>query len=509
MNAMSNRYMNNAKKILVASCAFLMLLLTGCDLGTTPYDGKSNEQALDTVQGLEAATRGNYQIMVGGDSYYYYAKHLFYMNEFPGDNVSLSGTTTDPLFYAYNYEHIKNMGNAENLWRWGYEIVAGANKVIGAIGDQSSPEYNQIKGENLFLRAMVHFQLVNIFGRPYVQSPQENLGVPIVDFTDVNERPERATVAEVYDFIVSDLKEAASLMTQQKNSSFASTEAAYALLSRVYLYMEENELAKEYANKVIDSQRYQLVDTETFRDYFTLINENNPETIFAIKHTEENDHGYGNIGSMYLTGEDGVGWGEMYASKSYRDALDRYEDDARHAFLDPQYQRDENGDVITDANGDSLVQERNGYPVYYVNKFSYQQGIVSLSSPVVLRLAEMYLNRAEANAKLGNPQQAIDDVNRIRRRAGLEGNELYTVGNYKHNSSLMDVVLEERRLELAFEGHRKYDLLRNDRPINRSYPGVHLDPGENSQVIQPSDPRVVFYIPQSEMQLNENLEQNP
>jgi len=163
--------------------------------------------------------------------------------------------------------------------------------VIDAIGDQSSREYNQIKGENLFLRAMVHFQLVNIFGRPYVQSPQENLGVPIVDFADVNKRPERATVAEVYDFIVSDLKQAASLMTQQKNSSFASTEAAYALLSRVYLYMGENQLAKEYANKVIDSQRYQLVDTETFRNYFTLINENNPETIFAIKHIEENDHG--------------------------------------------------------------------------------------------------------------------------------------------------------------------------------------------------------------------------
>ncbi|WP_138431339.1 RagB/SusD family nutrient uptake outer membrane protein [Fodinibius saliphilus] len=501
--------MKDVRKILVAICGLMLFVLSSCDLATNPYDGKSSEQALDTVQGLEAATRGNYQILVGGDSYYYYAKHLFYMNEFPGDNVSLSGTTTDPLFYAYNYEHFKGMGNAERLWRDGYKVIAGANKVIEAIGDQSSAEYDQIKGENLFLRALVHHQLVSIFGRPYVQNPQQNLGVPIVDFTDVEKRPERATVAAVYDFVIDDLKTAASLMTQQKNSSFASTETAYALLSRIYLNMEENKLAREYANKVIDSNRYQLVDTPTFREYFTIPNENNPETIFAIKHTEENDHGYGNIGSMYLKGPDGVGWGEMYASESYRDALGRYEDDARHDFIEPQYKRDSNGNIITDPNGDPVLEKRNGYPKYYVNKFSYQGGVVSLSSPVVLRLAEMYLNRAEANAKLGNDQDAIDDVNRLRERAGLSGSELYTVGNYKHHSTLLDVVLEERRLELAFEGHRKYDLLRNDRAVVRDYPGTHLEAGETTQVIQPNDPRMVFFIPESEMQLNRNLEQNP
>ncbi|MTI87799.1 MAG: RagB/SusD family nutrient uptake outer membrane protein [Balneolaceae bacterium] len=495
------------KSVSTIAIGFVLLLFTGCDLTTNPYNGKSNEQALETEQSLEAATRGNYQIMVGGGGYYYYAKHLFYINEFPGDNVSLSGTTTDPLFYAYNYDHIKNMGNTQNLWRWGYEIVAGANKVIEAIGDGSSTELDQIKGENLFLRALVHFQLVNVFGQPYALNPGE-LGVPIVNFTGLDQRPARATVSEVYDFIVSDLKEAASLMNVPKNSSYASKEGAYALLSRVYLNMEENQLAIEYANKVINSGRYNLVDTETFKKYFTLLNENNPETIFAIKHTEEDDHGYGNIGSMYLKGDGGVGWGEMYASESYRNLLNQYENDARHAFIEPQYVRDANGDIVTDDNGNPMLHKRNGYPKYYVNKFSYQQGVVSLSSPVVLRLAEMYLIRAEANAKLGNDAQAIQDVNLIRQRAGLSGGELYTTGDLKGHNSVLDVVLEERRLELAFEGHRKYDLLRNNRPIVRNYPGTHLDPGETTQVIQPSNPRVVFFIPQSEMQLNENLVQN-
>ncbi|MCW9707994.1 RagB/SusD family nutrient uptake outer membrane protein [Fodinibius salsisoli] len=493
----------------IAVFGLLLMLLAGCDISTTPYDGKSNEEALETVQGLEAATRGNYQIFVGGSGYYYYTKHLFYMNEFPGDNVSLSGTTTDPLFYAYNYGHSPNMGNVETLWRDGYAIIQGANRVIEAIGEESSDKLDQIKGENLFLRALVHFQLVNNFGRPYTQNPEQNLGIPIVDFTDIQERPGRATVAEVYDFIVKDLEQAASLMNEDKNSSYASTEVAYALLSRVHLYMENNEQAIEYANRVINSGRYELVDTQTYREYFTLPNENNPETIFAIKHTKENDHGFGNIGSMYLRSDDGVGWGEMYASKSYRDVLGRYEEDARHAFIEPQYVRNEDGSIQKDENGDPVLEERNGYPKYYVNKFSYQEGIVSLSSPVILRLAEMYLNRAEANAKLGNDQQAIDDVNTIRKRAGLSGNQLYSVGDLKNHDSIMDVVMEERRLEFAFEGQRKFDVFRNGRTMQRDYPGTHLSTGEAAQVIQPDEPRVVFYIPENEIELNGSLEQNP
>lgn len=494
------------KSIAVVGC--LMVLFVGCDINTSPYDGKANEEALDDVQGLKAATLGNYQAFIG-DGYYYYIKHYFYMSEFPGDNVSLSGTTTDPLFYAYNYGHTPNMGNAEILWREGYSIIQGANKVIEAIGEESSPELDQLKGENLFLRALVHFQLVNTFGRPYTQNPEQNLGVPIVDYTDIDKRPERATVKEVYDFILNDLEQAASLMNKDKSSSYASTQVANALLSRVHLYMEHNEKAAEYATKVIDSGRYSLASTETFKEYFRLKNENNPETIFAIKFTKEDDKGSGNIGSMYYRSDDGVGWGEMYASKSYRDLLDQYEEDARHAFIEPQYKRDDNGNIEEDENGEPIVLERNGYPRYYVNKFNYQQGIVSLSSPVILRLAEMYLNRAEANAKMNNNQKAINDVNKIRRRAGLSGSQLYSTGDLKGHATVLDVVLEERRLEFAFEGHRKFDVFRNNRVMHRDYPGTHLNTGPAAKKIQPDDPRVVFYIPENEIQLNENLKQNP
>jgi hypothetical protein len=140
-----------------------------------------------------------------------------------------------------------------------------------------------------------------------------------------------------------------------------------------------------------------------------------------------------------------------------------------------------------------------------------QEGVINLSSPVMLRLAEMYLNRAEAYAKLGgseNEQLAIDDVNRIRARAALSGSALYTVDNLKWHESVLDVVLEERRLELAFEAHRPLDLYRNNRPLVRAYLGYHSSDRFN-QTIPPTSERIILFIPEREIIVNPNLEQNP
>jgi hypothetical protein len=167
------------------------------------------------------------------------------------------------------------------------------------------------------------------------------------------------------------------------------------------------------------------------------------------------------------------------------------------------------GNVVVDANGKPVLATRNGLPKYFILKYSGQDGIITLSSPVYLRLAEMYLNRAEAQAKLGNDQAALADVNLIRTRAGLSGGALYSAGDLKGHASVLDVVLEERRLELAFECQRKYDVFRNNLPMVRNYPGYHLLSGQTSQVVAPADPRVVYFIPQQELVLNPNLTQNP
>lgn len=128
----------------------------------------------------------------------------------------------------------------------------------------------------------------------------------------------------------------------------------------------------------------------------------------------------------------------------------------------------------------------------------------------------MYLNRAEAFAKKGNVNEALADINAIRERRGLQ-NKLYT--SVPSGKSLLDIVLEERRIELAFEGHRTFDLFRNKRNLVRDYWGYHLiglkesdvDYSEPApvEIIPYDDPRNIYYIPENEIRLNPLCSQNP
>lgn len=378
----------------------------------------------------------------------------------------------------------------------------------------------QLKGENLFIRAMMHFNLVRIFGRPYPQGAGNNPGVPILR-DNLSEADQltlaRSTVKEVYDFVIADLLKAADLMTVRKANSFASKEVAWALLSRVYLYKEDNAKAIEYADKVIGTSapgaaptgRYSLVQGSAYQNYFRGVPDGNAETIFCIRHIKTEDRGYNAIGSMYFSGDASgnaqnqafSGWGEIYASKKYVDFVLLNATDLRSSFF-------------TSYRVNGVLQLNNkltpNTPMHYINKYSLQEGIVNLSSPVYLRLAEVYLNRAEAAAKLGNGQAALDDVNLLRRRAGLSGTALHTLASIAASGkTVMDVVLEERWLELAFEGHRAYDLFRNNLPVVRNYPGSHVVSGNVNQTVQPGDNRVVFFIPQAEIDKNPKLTQNP
>ncbi|MCE6992629.1 RagB/SusD family nutrient uptake outer membrane protein [Dyadobacter sp. CY323] len=476
--------------------AALFVLTSSCELSLEPYNGKEAGTLFTTTEGIQTATLGNYSFLKTLD----YATFYHYITEYPSDNVTLSGSTGNNFFFAYNYRHLVEMTQTSRFWRRAYEAIYGANKVIENLETGKSPELDQLLGENLYLRAMLHFDLVNTFGRPYAQNKGNNPGVMIRKDTDVSALPPRSSVAEVYDFVISDLIMAETLLKSTKNSSFASKEVVQALLARVYLYKEDNAKAIEYADKVLKSGRYKLVDTEAYKKFFTMSNESNPETIFAIKHMVVDDLAKDAIGSMY-DGTAGLGWGEMYASESYRNLLNKYPTDARQSFVQPSY--------VKDAAGNQVIAARNGIPKYFILKYSGQDGIQTLSSPIYLRLAEMYLTRAEANAKLGNAQKAIDDVNVIRTRAGLTGTALYSVTDLKGHTSVLNVVLEERRLELAFECLRKFDVFRNNLPMVRNYPGYHLLSGQNTQVIEPTDPRVIYFIPQQEIVLNPNLTQNP
>ncbi|PSL49173.1 SusD-like starch-binding protein associating with outer membrane [Chitinophaga niastensis] len=481
----------------------LLSMASSCSLKKDPYSAIPDNDILKDETKWPAATAGNYALLKEEN----FTRNYFQMGEFPSDDVTLSGATTDPLFYSYTYGHLTNQGNALQIWRMGYKTINGCNRLLEVMSEGKSDAVNEMIGENLFIRAFVHFSLVRTFGRPYSQSPETNLGIPVITKYDITALPKRNTVKEVYAQIVADLSRAKNLMDNSNTNSYATKSAAMALLARTYLYMGKNDSARIYADSVITSNKYSLVATSDLPGYYTKSNENNKETIFAIHHTLQDDRTWSSIGSMYYMSPGGMGYGEMYASGSYLKLLHQHPEDVRNAFVQIVPMKDQNGkDSLNPVTGEKVAAERNGVPKWYILKYSNQDNVPTLSSPVVLRLAEMYLIRAEANAKLGNNPAAISDVNIIRARAGLSGASLFSALDLKGYASVLDVVLDERRLELAFETHRVFDLFRNNRDVFRDYKGVQP---ANPQTIKYTDASVVHFIPEQEILLDPNLVQNP
>lgn len=148
------------------------------------------------------------------------------------------------------------------------------------------------------------------------------------------------------------------------------------------------------------------------------------------------------------------------------------------------------------------IETRNTYPKFYMTKFGYQNGSPTLSSPVVLRWAEVILNAAEAYAHDGYDDQALGLVNAIRKRAGIPEEGLFSANSMHGYANALDVVLDERRLELAFEGHRMLDVYRNKRNMDRRYPGV-----QQWKIVPYDEPRIQYPIPNAERSVS-GIEQN-
>jgi hypothetical protein len=496
-------------QIKIFTLAFALLIsFNACKKEVKPSTAIDDESALTNPGDIETATIGTYAVLRNAT----YVRSAHFLTEYQGDNIAQGQPSSDDLSRCYRYTHIPTGTHGSNFWKQAFYVIVAANKIIAAIPDNASVELKQLKGENLFLKGMMEFNLVRVFGRPYTQDNGASAGVPILKEGTNESAPSRKPVKEVYEAAIADLLKAADLMTVSKPDIFASKEVAYALLSRIYLNMGDNANAIKYADLVINSGRYTLLQGTDYSGYFTKIPEENKETIFAIRYTKTEDQDFGAIGSMYYSGTPGslstpgpqgsTGYGEIYASQQYVAELDKNPTDLRHSFIAPYKV---NGVL---QNNTKIAPN---VPMYYVTKYNLQEGIANLSSPVYLRLAEMYLNKAEAYAKQGNGQLALDNVNLIRTRATIPA--LTLTGIAAANKSALDVVLEERRLEFAFEGQRAYDLFRNNRPMVRNYPGTHAlnnTPTTNiTQTILPTDARVIFYVPQYEIDNNKNLSQNP
>lgn len=490
------------------------LPFSGCLKEVPPSDAITTATLTQTSEGLKKAVNGAYSLFKDHiefngttDLNLMYLRQYFQLSDFAGDDIVCAQVTTDPFFYSFTLDHTPTQTNARYFWYISYKIINDVNTVIEAGEKVSDPDIatKQLIGECYFLRAFCHFNLIRLYALPFTHNPSSP-GIILRTSSADPAQKERATVQEVYQSIIQDAEKGAALMEQSRGVQYASREAAWALLSRAFLYKEEHDSTIFYADKVINSGKFTLETSDSYPTYFANA-PSRPETIFCIAFTDVDNYGKASIASM-LYSDGNSGWGEEFASQSLRDTMSAQLGDKRWSYIVP----------LKDGSGN--LQKKNGLDVYYISKFSFQGGNPSLSSPVMFRLAEMYLNKAEAEAKKGLTAPTLNDLDMIRKNRGLE-NFLYK-GILPAGQGLLDAVLKERRIELAFEAHRTYDVYRNKRNMNRTYWGYHLPglketdivpaqkpSGYSNMIVQWNNPGIIYYIPIDEIQANPLSTQNP
>ena len=599
------------KKIFAIGIALLTIVSCNMDFyssdSMTSAALKENpSSAVYTTDGIYALFKDNlaYKGQSGGEAGNIYLRHYFQLTESRGDNVTVSGNSEDPFMSPYRYEDVTYGKNKTYTWWMAYKIIYAANSNIDGIDldaltdPASKKKAAHLLGENYFFRAIAHFHMVTLFARPYVCG-RNNPGVPLRRGMDYSSTT-RATVGEVYDGIVEDLKDAIKYMemgSPRGDASYVSANAAKALLSRVYLYMGDEhlqeciDLTTEMLEKAPASVKSEY-SVATLKDYPTAT-WSSPETIWCVRFSYPDDHKSpeATIGAMYICQEYGTnGWGEWYWSDELIELFNRYVDAQGEAldhrfqayFLYKWYPNDvvlHNGKVtvcfperkggndfavtahvagLTPTTGDytftyegtsytAKKETVGGYTRYFIDhnftgdatfhngrtpayirpdidevdgwgfrggvympymnsKYAWQDGQCTMTSPVMLRWGEVILNRAEAYARIGgHDADAINDVNLIRQRAGLPNDAMFTTANVatRGYESVLDVVLDERRMELCFEGQRAFDLFRNKKTLDRRYVGYHP-----FETISWDDPRIAMLIPDDEVLAVDGFQQN-
>lgn len=312
----------------------------------------------------------------------------------------------------------------EDAWVGLYNIVNSANNILNhiegvdGIGDAGR---SRIEGTAYYFRALALFDLLRQFGEFFNEGSA--FGVPV--FTEVLDRSTapsvgRASVLETYNQIIADLEEAEKLLPAQDDRFFVSKAAVQALLARVYLYRKDYNKAKTYADQVIANNDYALNDN--YNDNFDV--EGSVESIFEINFTSIDGNGLSEL-LMLSTANEVSGANELW-----------------NAF------------ETDDVRKEQFIR-RFGI----VRCVKYGDAATDIETNVVIsRLAELYLIRSEAIANTVGIAEALPDLNAVRTRSLADMPIL--AQDVPDLAAYNDILIRERRLELAFEGHYWFDLVR-------------------------------------------------
>lgn len=475
-------------------------------LDVAPSDGTDADAALTSSSDLDAARTGMYKALKGNSSFVdYYGQQFFvYGDVHAGDDYqynNIGGSNRASFYYDMNYQTASEFNTSTVSWQSPYVVIGRANRIIaaaegGKLSDavEAKAKIEQYAAEAKVLRALAHFDLVRIYGKPYTEDQGASLGVPLVTgVLESNAKPARSTVAEVYTQVVKDLTEAISsnaLATETK-PGYVSVWGAKAILSRVYLNMGDYANALSVAEDIIKNSGAALWTRDQYFNAWDASTPNESEFLFRLNVAGSDDNndlnGIGNL-------QQRDGYKEMVATKKFVDMLTSDPKDVRNNMFLP-----------ATASKEVKIYGTNKV---FLNKLRGQGGnLRNVTIVPIIRLSEVYLTAAECAFRNNDKTKAVEYLNDLVKNRTTTEASLATVDNIT-----LDRILIERRKELIGEGQRYFDALRNNETITRytseADKGWHKTLSKEAQSFNRDYFKAIAAIPQAEINANPNIKQN-
>ncbi|SDD82051.1 Starch-binding associating with outer membrane [Mucilaginibacter pineti] len=478
------------KKIYIyASIALLGLGISSCkkELTQNPYNAVNSEDAFKTPDDFSNALRGAYAAYRSTTNFavYYGGQDGGAMASTPdilADNLILNqqGRKSQQTFFDFKYQP----NNTWDLWGNAYAVILRANFILANIDHLGAGDFkNNIQGEALAVRALAHFDLLRTYAKSYTSATDADLGVPYVTSTDPNALPARDPDKKCYDLVVADFEKAATLIGADNGVGRMDKAAVEGLLSRVYLYMGQWQKVVDAATSAINTapDANKLADTVEFPKIWLDASER--DVLFKVK----------------ILDGDNVQIGVGYEQASPAGVKAEYSPDYALTLL---Y-------TTTDTRKRSYIGQTvlNTVKYNYIKKyFGRAAGAANVVDFKVIRMGEVYLNRAEAYYNLTKPADALADLNTLRANRYSDDTPGAETGQALYNAIQL-----QRRLELAFEGARFFDIKRLNLPVQRSSFGDKADGSGIAASVKtvPANSKLFeLPIPLAETNANKNIKQN-
>lgn len=463
-------------------------------LEQNPQTDLSENDFYKTADDILSAVNGAYSSLQEGDIY----GNWYVFGEIPSDNTrnQLSGSVTTQNEFDQFYIDTQNSMIA-NFWKAAYKVINRTNTILGRIDgiEINTALANRYKLECKFIRALMYFNLVRVYG----DVPLVLKEISISESYDILREPKE----NVYNQIIADLKEAQDLPVSYSTAEDgrATQGAAKALLANVYMTLHKYAEAETILAEIINSGRYSLLENtpgslniDGYKNVFSPVNHNSKEGIFEIQFLKG---GYGE-GSNYANNFAPENSGTNVVAVGGTGGNNIPEMDIYNAYEEGDLRRDFSMSLgyYDNRKNNEWVESR------YVCKFMdvpYQNNDASNNYPVI-RYADVILMYAEALNQNGKTAEACKYLNMTRRRGfGYQTTETSPVDLQTTDKAQFALMVEqERRVELAFENHRWFDLIRTGRAVEVM----------RSKGFSLNETNLICPIPQKQIDVNPKLTQN-